>query len=53
MTDSERKEDLKNMRAYVKRLKKLPKATHALFVRAGIITEKGNLRKPYRPTYIK
>lgn len=36
------------MRAYTKKISKSKEAVKNHFVKAGILTPKGNLRKPYR-----
>jgi hypothetical protein len=43
-----REQELKEMRKFVASLKKNPEKTKEILVNAGIITPKGNLRKPYR-----
>jgi len=48
ISDRERKECIKAMRAYTKELCKSKEACKAFLVGAGILTPKGNLRKPYR-----
>jgi len=48
MSDKELKELIQHMKALQKKLKGDREASRAFLVEAGIFTEKGNLRKPYR-----
>ncbi|GAA4451710.1 hypothetical protein GCM10023092_09550 [Rurimicrobium arvi] len=48
MSDKELREFSDAMKRYTKKLAKDKRASKAFLVRTGIITEKGNLRKPYK-----
>lgn len=48
ISDRERKECIKAMRAYTKELSKSKEAVKNHFIKAGILTPKGNLRRRYR-----
>lgn len=48
ISDRERKECIKAMRAYTKELCKSKEAVKNHFIKAGILTPKGNLRRRYR-----
>lgn len=48
MSDKERREFIEALKAETKKLSKDRKASKKFLVNAGIITEKGNLRKPYK-----
>jgi hypothetical protein len=44
---TQREQELKRMEEFRKSIKGNREASRALLIRAGIITKKGNLRKPY------
>jgi len=48
MSDRERKEFIEALKAHTQKLSKDKKASKKFLVDAGIITDKGNLRKPYQ-----
>lgn len=48
ISDRERKECIKAMRAYTKKISKSKEAVKNHFIKAGILTPKGNLRRRYR-----
>ena len=52
MTQREREKELKQMEELKESLNGNPEKCIALLVGAGIITPKGNLRKPFRNLYI-
>jgi hypothetical protein len=45
---TQREEELKQMEAFRKKMKGNRELSRALLIGAGIITPKGNLRKPYK-----
>lgn len=48
MSEKERKEFSTAIKKYTEKLSKSKKASKDFLVRTGIITEKGNLREPYK-----
>ncbi len=48
MSDKERKEFIEALKAHTQKLSKDKKASRKFLVDTGIITDKGNLRKPYK-----
>ena len=48
MTAQEAKEQVREMKKLARRLAESPEAAKKLLVKAGILTAKGNLRKPYK-----
>ncbi|HEX5154284.1 MAG TPA: hypothetical protein VFW07_22705 [Parafilimonas sp.] len=48
MSDKEREEFIKALKTQTEKLSKNKKASRKFLVDVGIITKKGNLRKPYK-----